>query len=139
MQCAYLNYLIKRNHVHAVKLEEDAHMSASTISRIKNGKLEVPDEEFAILVHAAGGDMKGYDAFCSALDASPNVVTQSPGDPPITISTVRQFYVAQIAEIEARYMAEIARMCECHEKEIQRIERMHEREIERIESILKTK
>lgn len=122
MQCAYINYLIKKNHVPAIKLEEASHMSASTISRIKNGKHEVPDDEFALLVTAAGGDMKSYQAFCDALNASPNVITSQDA---LTLSDLRQIHAAEIDRINA-----------AHEKEIQLLERVHDRELARLEALI---
>jgi transcriptional regulator with XRE-family HTH domain len=122
MQCAYINFLIKKNHVPAIKLEEACHMSASTISRIKSGKHEVPDEEFALLVTAAGGDMKSYHAFCDALNASPNVITSQDA---LTLSDLRQIHAAEIYRINA-----------AHEKEIQLLERVHDRELARLEALI---
>jgi transcriptional regulator with XRE-family HTH domain len=122
MQCAYINFLIKKNHVPAIKLEEACHMSASTISRIKSGKHEVPDEEFALLVTAAGGDMKSYHAFCDALNASPNVITSQDA---LTLSDLRQIHAAEIDRINA-----------AHEKEIQLLERVHDRELARLEALI---
>lgn len=133
MQCAYLNYLIKKNHVPSVKLVDACHMSESTISRIKSGKHEVPDDEFALLVSAAGGDMNSYHAFCAALNASPNVITAQDA---VTLADIRQMYADQISGIEARYAAEISRINEAHEKEIQLLERVHDRELSRMEALL---
>jgi hypothetical protein len=105
------------------------------VSRIKSGKLEVPQEEFARIVKAAGGDMDAYNAFCVSLNKSPDVITpENKAEAAITLSVLQQFYVDQIAEIEARFTAELDRLAASYERELQTMERIHEREIERLEA-----
>lgn len=135
MQCAYLNYLIKKNHVPSAALESACGLSASSVSRIKSGKLEVPQEEFARIVKAAGGDMDAYNAFCVSLNKSPDVITpENKAEAAITLSVLQQFYADQIAEIEARFTAELDRLAASYERELQTMERIHEREIERLQA-----
>jgi transcriptional regulator with XRE-family HTH domain len=135
MQCAYLNYLIKKNHVSAARLEEAAGFSAASISRIRNGQREVSSEDFSKLITAAGGDMAAYSAFCTALDAAPDVaIVDKKEDLPFSMADVRKFYADQIADIEARFIAEIQRLNEAHEKELAIMERMHDRELARLEA-----
>lgn len=135
MQSAYLSYLMNKNHVPSAVIESACGLSAASVSRIKSGKSEVPMDEFARIVAAAGGDIAAYNAFCVSLNKSPDVITpENKEEAAITLSVIQKFYTEQIAEIEARFVAEIDRLTSMFEKELQVIERVHEREIERLEA-----
>ena len=135
MQSAYLSYLMNKNHIPSAVIESACGLSAASVSRIKSGKLEVPMDEFARIVAAAGGDIAAYNAFCVSLNKSPDVITpENKEEAAITLSVIQKFYTEQIAEIEARFVAEIDRLTTMFEKELQVIERVHEREIERLEA-----
>lgn len=135
MQSAYLSYLMNKNHVPSAVIESACGLSAASVSRIKSGKSEVPMDEFARIVAAAGGDIAAYNAFCVSLNKSPDVITpENKEEAAITLSVIQKFYTDQIAEIEARFAVEIDRLTAMFEKELQVIERAHEREIERLEA-----
>lgn len=135
MQGAYLSYLMNKNHVPSAVIESACGMSAATVSRIRSGKTEVPMDEFARIVTAAGGDIAAYNAFCVSLNKSPDVITpENKEEAAITLSVIQKFYTDQITEIEARFTAELERLAASYERELQAMERAHEREIERLES-----
>lgn len=123
MQSVYLNYLINKNKTPSCKLEEALAVSPATISRIKTGMKELPREEFGKLIHAAGGDLASYDAFCATLSDSPKIIKE--GDEPVSVSTVRRFYKEEMDELERRYLAEIDRMIKQNEIHVRHLGEHH--------------
>lgn len=129
MQCAYLNYLIKKNNITSAKLEEASGLSPATLSRVKTGQRELSPDEFKRIVSACGGDEASYKAFMSALEGSPVVKV----DESVTINTVRQFYQKQLEDVEHRLLGEMERMKEHHIQERDKAQQLHAKAIERME------
>lgn len=130
MQCAYLNYLIKKNNVSSARLEEASGLSPATLSRVKTGQRELSPDEFKRVVSACGGDEASYKAFMSALEGTPVVKM----DESVSIATVRQFYQKQLDDVEHRLLAEMDRLKEHHAQEREKAQQLHAKAIERMES-----
>lgn len=136
MQGVYLSYLMGKNHITSAVIECECGLSAASVSRIRSGKLEVPEEEYANILKAAKGSIDAYHIFCDQLNKSPQVITpENKEEAAIALSAMRQFFEDQMAEMEARFAAEIDRLTAAHERELQTIERIHEREIARLEAL----
>lgn len=129
MQCAYLNYLIKKNNITSAKLEDASGLSPATLSRVKTGQRELSPDEFKRIVIACGGDEASYKAFMSALEGSPVVKMEES----VSISTVRQFYQKQLEDVEHRLLGEMERMKEHHIQERDKAQQLHSKAIERME------
>lgn len=129
MQCAYLNYLIKKNNITSAKLEEASGLSPATLSRVKTGQRELSPDEFKRIVSACGGDEASYKAFMSALEGSPVVKMEES----VSISTVRQFYQKQLEDVEHRLLAEMDRLKEHHIQEREKAQQLHAKAFERME------
>lgn len=129
MQCAYLNYLIKKNNITSAKLEEASGLSPATLSRVKTGQRELSPDEFKRILSACGGDEASYKAFMSALEGSPVVKV----DESVTINTVRQFYQKQLEDVERRLLAEMDRLQEHHIQEREKAQKLHDKAFERME------
>ena len=119
MQSVYLNYLLTKNKTPSCRLEEAISMSPATISRIKNGKCELPRDEYARLIQAAGGDLASYDAFCDSIKGSHKIIKE--GEEPVSVGTVRKFYKEEMEEMERRYLEEISRLTQQNELHLQHI------------------
>lgn len=123
MQSVYLNYLLTKNKTPSYKLEEAISMSPATISRIKNGKCELPRDEYARLIQAAGGDLASYDAFRESIENSHKIVKE--GGEPVSVATVRKFYKEEMEEMERRYLEEISRLTQQNELHLQHMGNHH--------------
>lgn len=140
MQGVYLAYMMHKNHITSAVIESECGMSAASVSRMRSGKLEVPMEEFARIIKAAGGTMEGYNVFCESLDISPQVITpKDKEEAAVAMSVMRHFFEDQMREMEVRFSAEIDRLTAAHEREIQTLERIHERELERMQAFYQRK
>lgn len=136
MQGVYLSYLMGKNHVTSAVIESSCGLSAASVSRLRSGKLELPESEFALVLQSVNGSLDAYHVFCDQLNRSPQVITpENKEEAAIALSAMRQFFEDQMAEMEARFAAEIDRLTAAHERELQTIERIHDREIARLESL----
>jgi exonuclease VII large subunit len=130
MQSVYLNYLLTKNKTPSCKLEEAISMSPATISRIKNGKCELPRDEYARLIQAAGGDLASYDAFCDSIKGSHKIIKE--GEEPVSVGTVRKFYKEEMEEMERRYLGEISRLTQQNELHLQHMSAHHKQRMEEL-------
>ena len=136
MQGVYLGYLMSKNHVTSAVIETSCGLSQASVSRLRTGKLELPEDEYARILKVAGATIDEYHMFCDNLNRSPQVITpENKEEAAIALSLLRDFYAEQMQAMEKRFAAEIDRLNAAHEHEIQTIERMHEREMERLEAL----
>lgn len=140
MQGVYLNYLMNRNHVTSAVIESACGLSAASVSRLRNGKMELTEDEYANVLKHAGSSLEAYRVFVDSMEKSPQVITpKEQQEAAIALSAMRQFFEDQMSQMESRFAAEIDRLTAAHEREIQTIERIHEREIARLESLYQRK
>lgn len=131
MQCAYINYLVKKNGVSYGRLEEITGLSPATISRIRTGQREMNPDEFSRFIAACGGDDASYQAFVASLQGAPAIKA----DESVTLASVRKFYQEQMDDIEQRLLDEMHRLKEHHRLEREKAQQLHARSMDRMEKL----
>ena len=133
LQGVYLDIIMSQKRISSAVIESSCGLSASSVSRLRNGKMSLTDDEFDRILKAIGSTQEDYRIFCENLNRSPDVITpENKTEAALTLSVLQAFYTEQIKSIEDRFNAEIDRLVAAHERELQQIEHVHDREIERI-------
>lgn len=133
LQGVYVDIIMSQKRITSAIIESSCGLSASSVSRMRNGKMILSEEEFERILKAIGSTPDEYRIFCENLNRSPQVITpENKTEAALVLSTLQNFYTEQLSAIEARFLAEIERLIAAHERELQQLEHIHDREIERI-------